>query len=131
MQVLPLQEGAESRDKLLPRASRREPSATARYHPRMAVAKSWSICLRDKPLQMDTQMFLPFPAGFTEEHVQRGRVSRAALQHPGAAHRSAQGSGTWRAGALWVTPGCKKEVDPVEGLTQTSWSWSLLHGGGQ
>lgn len=77
---------------------------------------------------MDTQMFLLFPAGFKEEHVQRGRASRAALQHPGAARRSAQHSGTWRAGALWVTPCCKKELDPVEGLTHNSWSWSLQHG---
>lgn len=36
------------------------------------------------------------------------------MQLPGAAYRSAQQSGTWRAGALWVTPCCKKEVDPVE-----------------
>lgn len=70
VQVPPLQEGAQSRDKLLPPANRREPSATARYHLRMAVAKSWSICLRDEPPQMDTQMFLPLPEGFKEENVQ-------------------------------------------------------------
>lgn len=70
VQVLPLWEGAERRDKLLPPANRREPSATARDHLRMAVAKCWSICLRDEPPQMDTQMFLLFPAGFKEEHVQ-------------------------------------------------------------
>lgn len=69
VQVLPLQERAQSTDMLLPPASRREPSATARYHLRMAVAKSWSICLRDEPLQMDTQMFLLLPAGFKEENV--------------------------------------------------------------
>lgn len=78
VQVLPLREGAESRDKLLPPANRREPSATARYHLRMAVAKSWSICLRDEPPQMDTQMFLPFPAGFKEERVQRCELSCSA-----------------------------------------------------
>ena len=70
VQVLPLQEGTQSRDKLLPPANRREPSATACYHLRMAVAKSWSICLRDEPPQMDTQMLLLLPAGFKEENVQ-------------------------------------------------------------
>lgn len=79
VQVPPLREGAESRDKLLPPANRREPSATARYHLRMAVAKSWSICLRDEPPQMDTQMFLPFPAGFKEERVQRCEPSCSAV----------------------------------------------------
>lgn len=79
VQVPPLQEGAQSRDNLLPPANRREPSATARYHLRMAVAKSWSICLRDETLQMDTQMFLLLPAGFREENAQRGLASRAAL----------------------------------------------------
>lgn len=68
--MLALWEGAQRRDKLLPPANRREPSATARYHLRMAVAESWSICLRDEPLQMDTQMFLPVTAGFKEENVQ-------------------------------------------------------------
>lgn len=69
VQVPHLQEEAQSRDKLLPPANRREPSAAARYHLRMAVAKSWSICLRDEPPQMDTQMFLLLPAGFKEENV--------------------------------------------------------------
>lgn len=42
------------------------------------MAKSWSICLRDEPPQMDTQMFLLLPAGFKEENV-RGLASGAAL----------------------------------------------------